>query len=775
MAAARPPQHRRSIRVLHEALIVIALAAGVYLYISLGSYSPFDGSGFSLQPGDKIANLGGRLGAFLAFYLLFVFGYTAYLAVAVMICGMWLCCGGLSRSERHWSWLVGTLLGMVMLLISTSSIEALRLFGAGDSLPDQRSGGILGFGFANMLYEIFGFQGATIILIGLWLSGLSMFANFTWLEAFYYVGLLVEVLIKAGSRILKMLVRVLGLTAQPSALSLSQLWSRILKLTSARKDENDSKALMSAPEPSFDPALQAQPTKRPRPSAVRKTPTVAPAQAKGRPQQRPSSKSISKQPPVNLLSSAVASKTSISDEELAILARLIENKLAEFGVEAKVVQILPGPVITRYEISPASGVKGAQIVNLARELSRALAVSNVRILETIPGRSTMGLEVPNNEREMVRLLEVVDSPEFKQLDSPTALALGRDIAGKPLIIDLQDLPHLLMAGTTGSGKSVQINSMILSFLYKASPEQLRLILIDPKVVELAAYEGLPHLYAPVITDMTLAPTAINWCVAEMERRYSLMARFGARNLAGLNAAIARGEVDPENNKAIDALPNIVVIIDELADLMMVVGKKVEMLISRLAQKARAAGINLILATQRPSVDVITGLIKANVPGRIAFQVASKIDSRTILDQAGAETLLGKGDMLYLPGGSATLIRVHGAYVSDEEVANVVSHVKEQAVGKEFDQVDFQVQMEDQASLGDNALERNSSAEDPEMYRRAVAVVFERKRASISMVQRHLRIGYNRAARLIEEMERNGVVTPMDESGARKIIGPSTSS
>ncbi|MDH5288284.1 MAG: DNA translocase FtsK [Betaproteobacteria bacterium] len=484
-------------------------------------------------------------------------------------------------------------------------------------------------------------------------------------------------------------------------------------------------------------------------------------------------------PPLSLLEDAPPASETVGAETLEFTSRLIERKLADFGVAVKVLAAYPGPVITRYEIEPAVGVKGAQIVNLVKDLARALSVVSIRVVETIPGKSCMALELPNPKRQIVKLVEILSSQAYNDAASVTTLALGKDISGRPVIIDLAKMPHLLVAGTTGSGKSVAVNAMILSLLYKAEPRQVRLILIDPKMLELSVYDGIPHLLAPVVTDMKLAPNALNWCVGEMERRYRVMSQLGVRNLAGYNAKIAEARkagkpilnpaaAAPEAPEPLEEMPIIVVVVDELADLMMVTGKKLEELIARIAQKARAAGIHLILATQRPSVDVITGLIKANVPSRIAFQVASKVDSRTILDQMGAEALLGQGDMLYHPVGSGHPQRVHGAFVSDAEVHRVVEHLKEQGEPKYVEGLLEGAEGDDAADgVG---LEGGDAESDP-LYDQAVAVVLKTRRPSISLVQRHLRIGYNRSARLIEQMERAGLVSAMGANGNREVLVP----
>ncbi|SVB77366.1 uncharacterized protein METZ01_LOCUS230220, partial [marine metagenome] len=472
--------------------------------------------------------------------------------------------------------------------------------------------------------------------------------------------------------------------------------------------------------------------------------------------------------------------SSLSDEELNNVAKLLKETLEEFGVEAEVVQVIPGPVVTRSEIQPAPGTKASKITNIAQDIARSLAVISVRVVEVIEGKSVVGIEIPNTNRKIVRLTEILSSDQFNQSVSPLSLALGHDIAGKPIVVDLEKMPHLLVAGTTGSGKSVGINAMVLSLLFKSDPKDVRLIMIDPKMLELSVYEGIPHLLTPVITDMTDAANGLRWCVAEMDRRYKIMAELGVRGLAAFNKKIAEANasgqpfLDPfkeDEDVILEELPSIVVVVDEFADMMMLVGKKVEHLIARIAQKARAAGIHLILATQRPSVDVITGLIKANVPTRIAFQVSSKIDSRTILDQGGAEQLLGTGDMLYLPAGQGTPVRVHGAFVGDDEVHRVVESWRERAEPDYLEEITSELQDTGPIPGWSSVDTVNSSNADDELYDEAVNFVIESRRASISAVQRKFRIGYNRAARLIEAMEMVGLVSEMSSNGSREVLVP----
>jgi S-DNA-T family DNA segregation ATPase FtsK/SpoIIIE len=489
-----------------------------------------------------------------------------------------------------------------------------------------------------------------------------------------------------------------------------------------------------------------------------------------------------KLPQIDLLDASLGRIETVTSDTLEMTSRMIEKKLKDFGVEVRVVAASPGPVITRYEIEPATGVKGAQILNLAKDLARALSLVSIRVVETIPGKNLMALELPNAKRQMIRLTEILGSQIYHEAQSMLTIGLGKDIVGAPVVVDLAKMPHCLVAGTTGSGKSVGINATILSLLYKAEARDVRLILIDPKMLEMSVYEGIPHLLCPVVTDMKLASNALNWAVGEMERRYKLMSKMGVRNLAGYNKKIddakVRGELisnpfslTPTEPEPLDRLPHIVIVIDELADLMMVVGKKIEELIARLAQKARAAGVHLILATQRPSVDVITGLIKANIPTRISFQVSSKIDSRTILDQMGAEALLGQGDMLYLPSGTGLPVRVHGAFVSDDEVHRVVEYLKTQGEPNYIEGILEGGALSDEGSNLDGSPSGSSDGEQDPMYDNAVAIVLQHKKASISLVQRHLRIGYNRAARLLEQMEKSGLVSSMSTNGNRDLIVP----
>jgi S-DNA-T family DNA segregation ATPase FtsK/SpoIIIE len=635
-------------------------------------------------------------------------------------------------------------------ILASAALEGLRVLKIGIALP-QGPGGAFGEMIGKAASRAFGFNGATLLFLALLAVGLSLLFGISWLRVMERIGTGLEALV---TRIRKRREEAIDRRIGEEATA-----EREQVVMHLREEVEDREPIVVVPPPAPAPKSDRVVKERQRPLF-----TDMPD---------------SKLPPLALLEEAPASQETVSNETLEFTSRLIERKLADFGVSARVLAAYPGPVITRYEIEPAVGVKGAQIVNLIKDLARALSVVSIRVVETIPGKSYMGLELPNPRRQVVKLIEILSSTTYNDTPGALTLALGKDIAGKPVVADLARMPHLLVAGTTGSGKSVAVNAMILSLLYKAEPKQVRLILIDPKMLELSMYEGIPHLLAPVVTDMKLAPNALNWCVGEMERRYRLMSQLSVRNLAGYNAKVVEAKksgkplvnpmsLTPEQPEPLEEMPLIVVVVDELADLMMVTGKKIEELIARIAQKARAAGIHLILATQRPSVDVITGLIKANIPSRIAFQVASKVDSRTILDQMGAEALLGQGDMLYLPPGTGYPQRVHGAFVSDGEVHRVVEHLKSLGEPQYVDGV-----LEGGGADGDEggvSIEAGDAEADP-MYDQAVQIVLKTRRPSISLVQRHLRIGYNRAARLIEQMERAGLISPMQTNGNREVLAP----
>ncbi len=629
-------------------------------------------------------------------------------------------------------------------------MESLRFYSMNASLP-LAPGGMLGAALSGMLTTAVGFTGATLVVLVMMAIGLSLFTGISWIAFLESLG--------AG-------IETTGHFLKERWVNWQDRRAGAVAVIERTEIVEESKKKLEIHEP-----IRIEPAR----VDIQKSPRVE------REKQVPLFENLpdSPLPPLKLLDEAEKAMAVVSTETLAFTSRLIEKKLLDFGVEVKVIAAYPGPVITRYEIEPAVGVKGSQIINLIKDLARALSVISIRVVETIPGKSCMGLEIPNPERQMVRLSEILSSQIYADMHSPLTMALGKDIAGNPVVADLARMPHLLVAGTTGSGKSVGINAMILSLLYKAPPAQCRLILVDPKMLELSVYEGIPHLLAPVVTDMRQAANALNWCVAEMERRYRRMSGLGVRNIAGFNQKIREatkaGKPIPNPLTSTPEIPDplvemalIVVVIDELADLMMVVGKKVEVLIARLAQKARAAGIHLILATQRPSVDVITGLIKANIPTRIAFQVSARVDSRTILDQMGAEALLGQGDMLYLPPGTGFPQRVHGAYVADQEVHRVVDYLKKLAKPQYVDGVLEEPESDTEGAL---ALDGDANAEADPLYDQAVEIVLKTRRASISLVQRHLRIGYNRAARLIEQMERAGMVSAMQSNGNREVLAP----
>ena len=748
---------RRHLALVHEAwwLLVVALLA--LLALILATYHKTDASWSFSGNGGPIQNKGGVVGAWVADILLYLFGLSAWWWVAA---GIVLVIIGYHRmmaaqhadgeSERsHPAWVV--LPGFVLLLLASSALEALRLYRLPVTLP-QGPGGAIGEFVGNNLAKALGFNGATLLLLALFAGGWSLLTGMSWLKLMESMGGGIEAAI-----------------------------AYLRKRREAKRDREIGELALEQREHAVGVARESSGEEREPVVVVPSVVEVPKSERVVRERQKPLFQDLpdSPLPPLALLEDAPSAQEQVSAETLEFTSRLIERKLADFGVAVRVLAAYPGPVITRFEIEPAIGVKGSQIVSLMKDLARALSVVSIRVVETIPGKSCMGLELPNPRRQLVRLVELLSSAAYNDMPSPLSLALGKDIAGKAVIADLARMPHLLVAGTTGSGKSVAVNAMILSLIYKAEPRQVRLVLIDPKMLELSVYEGIPHLLAPVVTDMKLAATALNWCVGEMERRYRLISTLGVRNLASYNARVAEARkagrpllnpfsLTPETPEPIEEMPLIVVVIDELADLMMVTGKKIEELIARIAQKARAAGIHLILATQRPSVDVITGLIKANIPSRIAFQVASKVDSRTILDQMGAETLLGQGDMLYLPPGTGHPLRVHGAFVSDGEVHRVVEHLKAQGGPQYLEGILTAVANGDEE---EGVRVDGAGGEADPMYDQAVAVVLKTRRPSISLVQRHLRIGYNRAARLIEQMERAGLVSAMQTNGNREVLVP----
>jgi S-DNA-T family DNA segregation ATPase FtsK/SpoIIIE len=738
--------------LLRESRWLLLVAVACYFILILYGYDRAD-SAWSHSDSRALSthNPGGLVGAWLADLLLYVFGFSAWWLVVLMLQRVWASYRSIradSLFAERAVWAVA--LGFLILILSSSALEALRLYTWKVSMP-LAPGGMLGAILGSFLARLIGYTGATLFLLALIAVSFSLFTGLSWLRFIDRLGEVIE----TGY----LWARNAWQTRQDKRIGTQAMSERTAIVEEEKKRVVDHQPIR----------IELPVVEVPRSTRVEKEKQVSLFD----------DLQDSVLPPLHLLDQPRHEVEVLSADTLEYTSRLIERKLNDFGVEVKVVAAYPGPVITRYEIEPAVGVKGSQITNLVRDLARALSVVSIRLVETIPGKSYMALELPNPKRQMVQLSEILGSQVYADMGSVLTMAMGKDIAGKPVVADLAKMPHVLVAGTTGSGKSVGINAMILSILYKATPQQVRMLLIDPKMLELSVYEGIPHLLAPVVTDMRQAASGLNWCVQEMDKRYKLMSVLGVRNMAGYNQKIRDGikagkplanpfTLTPDNPEALEELPFIVVFIDELADLMMVVGKKVEELIARLAQKARASGIHLVLATQRPSVDVITGLIKANVPTRVAFQVSSKIDSRTILDQMGAEALLGQGDMLYLPPGTGYPQRVHGAFVSDQEVHRVIEYLKSQGEANYIEGV--LTSMEEQ---GDGAeLDGGADAEADPLYDQAVAVVLKSRRASISFVQRDLRIGYNRAARLIEQMEKAGIVTAMQHNGNREVIAPS---
>ncbi|HUG23143.1 DNA translocase FtsK [Piscinibacter sp.] len=737
---------------------LLLLACGVLWLLALlalvthdAADAAFTTSGSSPLP----RNQAGALGALFSDFAFFMLGYSAWWVMAVSL-RSWL--SGLARLLRGGEAEVSTKpkwlfwLGLALLLCASASLEWTRMYQWEPGLPGGHAGGVLGYTLGPLSMKLLGFAGSGVLWIAALVAGLALAFRFSWLRIAEGIGAWIDSL---RERRVERIERAEDLRLGEQAL---------------REREHVVEVEHQLHEDHVPIVIETPVMEVPKSQRVVKE------------RQKPLFTELAdtKLPQVDLLDAAPGRMETVAPETLEMTSRLIEKKLKDFGVEVRVVAASPGPVITRYEIEPATGVKGAQIVNLAKDLARSLSLISIRVVETIPGKTTMALELPNAKRQMIRLSEILGSQVYNDAASQLTMGLGKDIVGAPMVADLAKMPHCLVAGTTGAGKSVGINAMILSLLYKAEARDVRLILIDPKMLEMSVYEGIPHLLAPVVTDMKQAANALNWCVGEMERRYKLMSKMGVRNLSGYNKKIAdaaeKGQsipnpfsLTPEAPEPLERLPFVVVVIDELADLMMVVGKKIEELIARLAQKARAAGIHLILATQRPSVDVITGLIKANIPTRLSFQVSSKIDSRTILDQMGAEALLGQGDMLYLTPGGGIPVRVHGAFVSDDEVHRVVSYLKSQGEPNYIEGILEGGTLDGEG--GDVAQGDLGGGEADPMYDQAVAIVLQHRRASISLVQRHLRIGYNRAARLLEQMEKSGLVSAMSTNGNRDLIVP----
>ncbi len=766
-ASLRLAPRTRLQRLAAEVKLTAAFIGWLLLSLSLLSFHEADPSWSSSGTSGVVANWVGVLGAWFSDVAYFLLGFSALWLIPLGLYGvlrLW------RESQREaplaevgaptsrWRKLqpVAAVAGVLLLPLSSAALESTRLWSLAAHLPGT-AGGLLGHALGSVADTLLGDTGGTLVLLAIFLFALSWVGHFSWADAAERIGGWIE-----------------------------RLWTWQLERRDREQDALAGQQAMQEREKEVElqrPLAEERDVLapvliEPQVAVVPQSPRVLKERQKPLFNELPDSAL----PALSLLDAAPAVQAeTVSHETLEFTSRLIEKKLKDFGVEVRVVAAYPGPVITRYEVEPATGVKGAQIVNLSRDLARALSLVSIRVVETIPGKNTMALELPNAKRQTIKLSEILGSNNYHEAASVLSMGLGKDIVGNPVVADLAKMPHLLVAGTTGSGKSVGVNAMILSLLYKAEPSDVRLILIDPKMLELSVYDGIAHLLAPVVIDMKQAAQALTWCVGEMERRYKLMSKLGVRNLAGYNTKVqeakARGEpltnpfsLTPDAPEPLEKLPHIVVVIDELADLMMVVGKKIEELIARLAQKARASGIHLILATQRPSVDVITGLIKANIPTRMAFQVSSKVDSRTILDQMGAESLLGMGDMLYLPPGSGMPQRVHGAFVSDAEVHRVVEDIKSRGGPNYLDGI---LTGEEDAEGGAAGLGTASGADgesDP-LYDQAVQIVLQHRKASISLVQRHLRIGYNRSARLLEQMEQSGLVSALTANGNRDILVP----
>ena len=749
-------------RLLREGTLIVYSLLALFLLIALISYSPADPGFTTTGDGDEIANAVGVYGAWLADILLHLLGYLAYALPTLLIFKVYTSFRE-SELNAEFSWPLFALktAGFILLVIAASGLATLHF--EIDATTSYMAGGVLGALVVDLSVPLLAMVGSTLLLLALFLFGLTITVAISWLRLVDKIGELA-----------------LGLS------SLAVL--KVSKWVETRKQDMITQQRLEQRKRVLDIHLEKQRQRVP--------PTIkAPASRRNRNSPRVekerqgtlfAASSVKQLPAIGLLDAwHENSDAGYSKQSLEAMSKLLELKLADFGIEIEVTAVNPGPVITRFEVQPAPGIKVSRISNLAKDLARSLAIVSVRIVEVIPGKTVIGIEIPNEKREIIQLSQVLSSPEFDGATSPLSMALGHDIVGKPVIVDLAKMPHLLVAGTTGSGKSVGINAMILSLLFKSTPEQVRLIMIDPKMLELSVYDGIPHLLTPVITDMKDAANGLRWCVGEMERRYKLMSALGVRNLAGFNKKVidakkvGRPILDPgwqpdpmlleeeQSAPELVPLPRIVVLVDELADMMMVVGKKVEELIARIAQKARAAGIHLVLATQRPSVDVLTGLIKANIPTRLSYMVQSKVDSRTILGEGGAEQLLGHGDMLFLPPGGGVPTRVHGAFVSDEEVHRVVADWKRRGSPVYIESI---TQAEDEPG-GSRAQGRAEAEAGDALYDEAIHFVTESRRASISAVQRKLRIGYNRAARMIESMEAAGVVSAMGSNGSREVIAP----
>jgi S-DNA-T family DNA segregation ATPase FtsK/SpoIIIE len=780
-----------------EVGMIISCAFSFFLLVALASFHPSDPGWSQAGLNPEVQNIMGAVGAYFADILLFTFGVTAYLVpFGLAFIGWFVFLHLRNLAELDYLTISLRLIGILLLVFGFTGIASINF----DDFYSVSAGGAMGDIISAALLPHFSFVGSVLLLLCFFCTGFTLATGISWMAIIDGIGAITI----TGTKKLVALPNKVGQLSLPSPKKRGQAEegqtnpSNKVTITSLRPAPASSSSAkqepaFTMPDDIFEDDLPPFSSDDSEPDDA--IPEVKkPVQSKASTPQGNNGESIAsskagddigKMPSFELLERANKRENPISPEELEQVSRLLEAKLADFNVQAEVVNVLPGPVITRFELSLAPGVKVSKITTLAKDLARAMSAISVRVVEVIPGKSVIGLELPNKHREMVRLSEVIGCSEFQNNASPLTMVLGADISGNPVVVDLAKMPHLLVAGTTGSGKSVGVNVMILSLLYKSTPEDVRLIMIDPKMLELSVYEGIPHLLAEVVTDMKEASNALRWCVGEMERRYRLMSALGVRNLKGYNKKIAQAAAlgesiyDPlwqpsqsmeETAPALEKLPSIVVIVDEFADMMMIVGKKVEELIARIAQKARAAGIHLILATQRPSVDVITGLIKANIPTRIAFQVSSKIDSRTILDQQGAESLLGMGDMLYNPPGTSITTRVHGAFVDDHEVHAVVADWKARGAPQYIDEILNGDAVGDVLLPGEQG-EGGNAEEYDAFYDEAIAFVTETRKVSVSSVQRKFRIGYNRAARIVEQMEMDGVITTAGHNGNREVLAP----
>jgi S-DNA-T family DNA segregation ATPase FtsK/SpoIIIE len=749
------------VRFVHDAIWILSLAIGLFLLLALLSYSPSD-TGWAYASSDpQVSNLAGTAGAWIASFLITLIGVFSYGIPAIAFYRAW-CVFRDRKNPEPWNPLIFILrtVGWIVFVVVSCALLTVHVGSSGEG----SAGGYLGITLSEWFFPLFGLTGSTLILLLVGFLSLTLAAHISWLQVVDGIG--------------RSVFNGMGW--------LKEKWQKQKRVAN---EQAEVKRVVEQRKQNLEIQLEKQSKRKPPQIKPLKKKETTPSARIAKEQQKSlfdDSLPAGSLPELNLLTSSDGDPThGYSAEALEAMSRLLEIKLKDFGVSAEVTEVAPGPVITRFEIQPAAGIKVSKISNLAKDLARSMAIVSVRVVEIIPGKTTVGIEIPNEQRAIVRLNDVLSSDLYDRAKSPLTLGLGHDISGSPVVADLGKMPHLLVAGTTGSGKSVGVNSMLCSLLFKATPEEVRLILIDPKMLELSVYEGIPHLLTPVITDMKEAAGSLRWCVAEMERRYQLMAATGVRNIGGFNKKVTEaarsGEpiIDPLYDPLqslepgapapeLEALPYIVVVIDEFADMMMIVGKKVEELIARLAQKARAAGVHLILATQRPSVDVITGLIKANIPTRIAFQVSSRIDSRTILDQGGAEQLLGHGDMLFMPPGTSLPERIHGAFVDDDEVHAIVAEWKRRGQPNYLEEI---TQAGDTEIPGIPSFEDGDDPESDVLFDDAIAFVTQTRKASISSVQRKLRIGYNRAARLVEAMENAGVVSAPGHNGAREVLAP----